>query len=402
MPQPESPRIRIVLVHLSTRGVRSPFLQNFAHECGRRGLALRIVTLSPDEHDHVEPLAPGCEHWRVGMPERCLLGRRMARLLKLWRFFRRLCSVTREWRPAVLMGTWGGGFALATLLRRFLARDAKLIFRAHEFIRAEDIGPPNPMHCLRPLYRYERRVARKADLVIIPDPIRARYQAPYLRISDPMIIRNTSLLRAETREDSPLAERVRAIRAEHPDAVLLAHAGTISAGTRIPSLIDSAPNWPENVLCLLMGEAPDEIRQRIEEDENARRHFRLLGFHPYPDIQPALSEVDVGLAFYASDWINERYCAPAKLCEYFRAGIAVLTSSQETLKAVVDEQGVGMATDPDDPQRLASDITRMTVSLEALSEMGRRAHALHEADWNFEKQSEPLFEWLEEALPKGA
>jgi len=217
-----------------------------------------------------------------------------------------------------------------------------------------------------------------------------------------MIIRNTSLLRAESREDSSLAERVRAMRAECPGAVVLAYAGTISAGTRIPNLIDSAAGWPENVLCLLLGEVPEAIRRRIEDEENVRRHFRLLGFHPYPDIHPALREVDVGVAFYASDWINERYCAPAKLCEYFRAGIAVLTSGQETLKTVVDEYGVGIATDPDDPQRLASDITRMTASPEALSEMGRRARALHETEWNFETQSEPLFKWLQETFPEGA
>lgn len=319
-------RVKILMAHLSTRGVRSPFLQNFAHECGRHGIALRIVTLSPDEDDHVEPLAPGAEHWRVGMPERKWAGRRAARLLKLFRYFGRLRSAARDWQPNVLMGTWGGGFALASLLRRWVRRDAKLVFRAHEFIRAEDIGPPNPMHHLRPLYRYERRVARKADLVIIPDPLRAKYQAPYMRISDPMIVRNTSLLQSEVREDSPLAEQVRGIRAECPDAVLLVYAGTISNGTKIPHLVASAAEWPENVVCLLLGEAPDDIREQIEANPTVRPHFRLLGFHPYPEILPALREADIGVAFYASEWLNERYCAPGKLCEYFRAGLAVLTS----------------------------------------------------------------------------
>ncbi len=390
----ERSKVRILLVHMSTRGVRSPFLQNFAQECSRHGFGLRIVTLSPDDEDGVEQLAPGAEHWRVGMPERDLIGKRAARLLKLLRYWGKLRSMIREWRPGVVMGSWGGGFALATLLRMFFAPDTRLVFRAHEFIRAEDIGPPNPMHYLRPLFRYERRAARKAHIVIIPDPVRARYQAPYLRIKDPLVIRNTALLRDEVREDSPLAGRIRAIRAERPDAVLLAFAGTISAGTKITSLIDSTGEWPENVLCLLMGDATDEVRQRLEDSETARRHFQLMGFHPYSDMQRALKEVDIGIMFYASEWLNERYCSPGKLCEYFRAGIAVLTSGQETLKTVVDEKGVGVVTDPDDPRRLAADITRMAESREELAEMGRRARALHEDDWNFEKQAAPFFKWL--------
>ena len=58
---------------------------------------------------------------------------------------------------------------------------------------------------------------------------------------------------------------------------------------------------------------------------------------------------------------------------------------------------MGMATEPDDPRQLAADITRMASSPEALAEMGRRARALHETEWNFEKQSEPLFKWLMES-----
>ena len=392
MPEP-----RVLFIHLSTFGVRSPFLQNLAAEGERQRVRFRFVTLSPDAHDHAEELSATSDHRRIRVPALRFLPRWLARPLKLAFFMVRLFRLAARWRPHVLAGNWGGGFALASLLRTLFFRRARLLYRAHEFIRPEDIGDGNPIRSLRPILRYERRAARKADLVIIPDPIRARYQAPYLAVSDPLIVRNTPLLRDGEEKDTGLAERIRDIREETPGCVLLILAGTISAGTKAVGLVRSCIHWPEHVLCALVGTPAPEVQELLDSMPEARDHFRPLGRHPYPAVHPALREADAGVVFYAKDWLNEELCAPAKLYEYMKAGIAVLASDQETLTAVVGEHQLGVTADADDPESIGRAVCELAASPARLREMGERGRGLFETRWHFEEQARPLFEWIHAA-----
>ena len=373
---------RLLFVHLSTLGVRSPFLQNLASECSRRGLPFRIITISPDADDHVDVLATDAEHWRLRVPECRRLGRRGARVVKLVVFFARLVRIARRWRPAVI-GNWGGGFAMAVLLRKLFVRRAGLVYRAHEFIRPDDIESDNPIYYLRPVLRFERRQARAADLVIIPDPIRAQHQAPYLRIDNPLIIRNAPLREAAELEDSPLAQTVRAIRDEVPNAVLLVSAGTISAGTKAVEMIQSAADWPEEVVCLLIGKVSDDLCRRIKSLESISCHFRLLGFHPYPQ-STGSSRSRRGHCLLRTGVVGtQKYCAPAKLYEYFEAGLAVLTSNQESLASIVDGHALGETADADSPDSICDAVRRLAADRDRLAAMGARARTLFENDWHF-------------------
>jgi len=304
-------------------------------------------------------------------------------------FFWRLRQLVRKLKPEVLLGCWGGGYLLARMLRWSGVR-VRVVFWAQEYIRHDELSRREP---LRYLVWMERRLARSADLTVVADPIRGKYQCAYLGTTNWMAIRNVPAREDFAEGPSQFADFLKAVKSAHPDEVVFAFVGSICTGALVPQLIDSFEQWPQGTQLVFVGSVDPDLPDFHERIKKHQGRIHYLPRMPYDQIMRGLKLADVGIAFYNVDqpWVNERYCAPCKVGDYLKLALPMLLSSNETLSGLVREYPVGVTVDPRSPKDIARGVVRL---LEAIEKSEVEKSVIRSAFLNglcLEAQCEPLF-----------
>ncbi|MEM1084360.1 MAG: glycosyltransferase [Verrucomicrobiota bacterium] len=101
----------------------------------------------------------------------------------------------------------------------------------------------------------------------------------------------------------------------------------------------------------LVGFATPEFMAELESKHgmNPSEHVRILPPVAYEEIPALLSGYDIGLAFYMHTGLNNYFCAPNKIYDYFMGGMPVITNSFPGLKKVVEEGRLGACIDEVSP-----------------------------------------------------
>ncbi len=115
----------------------------------------------------------------------------------------------------------------------------------------------------------------------------------------------------------------------------------------------------------------------------------------YAELKEVLLGYDVGVCLYNDRRMNTRLAAPAKLLEYMRSGLAVLTSNQPTPSQMINSALAGIVVESCDAERLRH-------AMEYLSELGRpRVKQFGTAgldafrlSLNYEAQAMRLLQWV--------
>ncbi|MBI1783507.1 glycosyltransferase [Candidatus Sumerlaeota bacterium] len=105
---------------------------------------------------------------------------------------------------------------------------------------------------------------------------------------------------------------------------------------------------------------------------------------------------DIGLCFYRHGEtvnLNDVLCSPNKVFEYLASGLAVLASSNPTLR-FIENEGVGCCVDPSDPARIAEAIDGLLRD-RRFAAMGTRARELFDRRLSYEKEVEPILTHLQ-------
>lgn len=267
----------------------------------------------------------------------------------------RAARVVRRRRPALvhcndLNTLWVGAAA------RALAPGAAVVYDAHELWPDRNQRPE-----WRPwLLACEALLSRLAHARITASPGYARELARRYRLAPPVVVRNIPAA-APSRATPPAGAPPTAVYV----GGLLRHRGLEQAIDAI-ALVDG-------VRLRLVGPVQPayaaELRARAERRGVAGRVE--LASPVAPDaVVAAIGGAHVGLALIQPVCRSYELTLPNKLLEYVLAGVPVLASDLEVMRAFVLEHDVGRVTSPADPRAIARD-------LEAL--LAPQAQARHRA-----------------------
>lgn len=240
----------------------------------------------------------------------------------------------------------------------------------------------------------QKQYARVPDVVIDVDPFRADIRKDaYGLLRRPYVLRNTFPL-AQMPPPAPPGElwRLAGIAAPPAGVPVLVHAGGIGSEKPLDRVIDAVAKAGRPVFLLAFCVAPEEEIQRYREHAECKLgpdafHFRTAVSRE--QLRARLWEADIGVVDYSytsEPTSNQKYCAPTKLYEYMACGLAVLGSNNDSLREVIEKQGIGCCAREDDVRGLA-DALRRLLDLN-LPEIKTRAKAVFAQFYCYEQSCE--------------
>jgi glycosyltransferase involved in cell wall biosynthesis len=228
----------------------------------------------------------------------------------------------------------------------------------------------------------ERAGAAWADLVIAVEPQRAALLGDQIDRKVDFVVWN-----APTFEARLEAQAERAI--DHArDELRLVYAGSLAERNLLEPLAIAVTERPGASLALF-GRVSPEYRSRLEQIIQACQERRpeavtYRGELPYGELHRTLTGFDVGVVLYSTDTTNTALAAPAKLLDYMKAGLAVLTTGQPLPARIVGEAACGIVLKSADAQTLRAALATMQSDLSAVRQMRRNAVREFRLRWSSE------------------
>ncbi|MDB4733774.1 glycosyltransferase [Planctomycetota bacterium] len=191
---------------------------------------------------------------------------------------------------------------------------------------------------LNPLLR--RFLSAHVDLAVFPEANRRAFflsEVSRFAPGDAMVLPNsTTILSDYGRLDSPLKSGGRRV---------VGHVGNLGKGHHwraLEGLIESAPS--NEVFFVIVGRWGEGMEEPLER---LRQHSNVL-IMPWVDhgaLGSLYEQIDIGLILYRSATLNERFCAPNKLYEYWSHGVKVIANDVDGLRGVLTDAREGALID---------------------------------------------------------
>ena len=226
--------------------------------------------------------------------------------------------------------------------------------------------------------RIERRIARKATLVVSNEVNRARFMQSYYGLTSMPLVVPTALPR-----DWPIPERSEAGRKEivgerwTQNMKIVLHLGGYSDVRMGRFLLEAMSKMPDNYVLVFTG-----MRTGSQSSQECFRQAKLLGIQgriiaasylSFPKLLEYAVNSDVGILLYPNDGIGNFYQCPGRLTEYAACGLPFVTSDFPGLEHMVLKFGLGRACDPCCPAEIAQAI-RLLVEVTPSDADSRREH----------------------------
>jgi glycosyltransferase involved in cell wall biosynthesis len=239
----------------------------------------------------------------------------------------------------------------------------------------------------------ERKLIRKADVVITVTPQIARYLEHLYGISNVISVPNAEPLTGRTFNNHPQ---------EYPIRFLLQ--GQMAPGRGVEKFLDAWSMLKNDKAILIMRcpENPffDYLKQR----------FNFLIQDGRIIIAPAVSEdelisaasaADVGIIPYTGPNLNHVYACPNKLSQYMQAGLAILhNSDEEFVSEIISRYQCGLAYDSNHPDTLIAAVDYISNNPEQLNIMKCNAYRAAQEEFNWEQQSKKYFNAIKSLFEK--
>lgn len=240
---------------------------------------------------------------------------------------------------------------------------------------------PRRRRILRSLYdRLERRLSRRADLVITVNEEIADLMAHRYRIPVPMVVMSGSdTCMTPTPVHTPL--RVFFQGAFAPDRDLM------------PFILQMG-NLRGAAILTLQGFGPmEENWRQAVADHGLGDVVHFIDPCPPADVVESANEHDVGVIVYQLTSLNIVYSSPNKLFDYVGAGLALLSVDAPVMRRLITTSGCGALVDSDAIDSAWETISELAANPERVSAMKAASHQLCSSlMWG--AQVAPLIEWL--------
>lgn len=240
----------------------------------------------------------------------------------------------------------------------------------------------------------QKRFARVPDIVIDVDPFRAKIRTEHYGLAQaPFVLRNTFPLS----QMPPRAPRGRlwelaGIPPPPEGMPVLVHAGGVGREKPFDRIIDAVAALDRPVFLLAFCTATEGKIQHFRD--YAAQKLKPGRFHlgptvPREQLRASLWEADVGVVDYTfsvEPTVNQKYCAPTKLYEFMACGLAILGSNNDSLRDVIEREGIGRCAAGDAPRDLADALGRLLDS--GAEEMKRKAQTTFADRYSYESACE--------------
>jgi glycosyltransferase involved in cell wall biosynthesis len=336
------------------------------------------------------------KRWNVSYPDGAQVERVSPISGSTWRnYFHFLTEVVRRGgvRANVFLGHDMHGLLPARLLASRYRRP--LIYHCHDF--SEPTGEAEALGG-RIVRVFERRFARTASLVVIPDADRANVISRQLRLkSPPLVVANAPLTRTS---GSGSALRQALAKSGRQFEKIVLRQGRIGVGHGIEKTIHSIPYWASKEWgFVLMGIADTSYVQSLTDQAKTlgvERQFITLpavGYDQVCDFTPGAS---LGHALYDPFHINNIHIATAsnKIMEYMEAGLPLLVSNSRGLRTLIHQYNCGLTADETSPESIAKAINTLLSDSDLAQRMGRASREAFDNHFCYERQFTPVINWI--------
>ena len=216
----------------------------------------------------------------------------------------------------------------------------KIIYDAHELIIPEKSIKDYRM---RFFYFFEKRIIKKADLVICASEERGAIMQEYYKLNDkPLVIENISQLQVvENDFNRKILDNI-ADFFKDPSPTIV-YAGAVTKGRRIIELLDAVDKLAPMFKLLIVGngDALNMLKAKAKECPNV--HVAFTGAVPYTCLGMLLSKCDLGFIYYPTDTLNNINCASNKIYEYASVQLPMISNENVTVQRVIETHHIGLA-----------------------------------------------------------
>ncbi|HMN26265.1 MAG TPA: glycosyltransferase, partial [Ignavibacteriaceae bacterium] len=151
---------------------------------------------------------------------------------------------------------------------------------------------------------------------------------------------------------------------EIPDNnLIIGHIGNVNTENfYLVELLNSFMKVKQNNLKLLfVGNLKNETKEIIIRYSND--NIIIKDFIPHKELEAIYNRIDIGLILYKPHKLNEEYCAPNKLYEYFSHGIPVIAPKIAGLEAIFTKKILGHLLDFKDSAQLQNSLDNIACRL---------------------------------------
>lgn len=296
-------------------------------------------------------------------------------LMMLWLLFRH----TVLSRNLIFLS--GSSICLPFFLISPFISGRRIVYQTQDFLE------PNrhPFWCF-----FEKRVARKAALVVVNEENRGRFLASLYKLRKLPVVLRTSLPKDYYKPSLTPVERTELlIRLGLPtNKILILNPGGYAAIRCTPYLVQALMLLPQNVHLVFSGVTESDVSKYAARDPSISSFVDQLtprmhgvGRLNYKDLLELMATCHVGILLYPNDGVGNYYQCPGRMAEYLGCGLPFVTSNFPGLELQVLKYQLGATCVPYDPQSIAAAIIKVS----NFSEEDRarlKALSLHELSYD--------------------
>jgi len=220
----------------------------------------------------------------------------------------------------------------------------KLVYDAHELFYPEE----NVHFSLRDYLFYfcEKWVIKHADVIICAQSDRARIMKEHYKLPQlPVVVRNISILPpCSHMQDKKLEKEL--LEYFDNNCITVVYAGAIEKERNIEAMIGAVKEYKElPIRILLIGNGSYLGRLKELVDSESMENVKFMPGIPYDQLSFVLSRCDIGYLSYTEERANTRYCSPNKIYEYASVNLPIISTGNETVKALIQSFDIGVYSD---------------------------------------------------------
>lgn len=282
------------------------------------------------------------------------------------------------------------GFLVARLLGWRYRRP--IVYHSHDFVE----GNSRVTFGQRSVMAFERRFARTADLVIVPDAYRAKVVRDQLNLEqEPLIVANAALDVPDV--NSNALQLALSDRGKHFSRIVWRQ-GMIGSGHALEQTIRSIPYWTDpDCGFVIMGPGNDEYKQSLKilaADVGVADRFEILASVAFSDVMQFIVGASVGHCIYEPISVNHRFMTTAsnKTMECMAAGLPLLLADTPENRRFIASHNNGLVVKHDDPVSIADGINLILSNDMLAQKMAEGSRAAFENEFNYAHQYRPAIE----------
>jgi glycosyltransferase involved in cell wall biosynthesis len=210
----------------------------------------------------------------------------------------------------------------------------------------------------RKLQQYLMKYAEELDLVVFPEVNRQEFFTSRINVST----NRTFLIPNSNNLPLLVPENNNALPERNQNKTIIAHVGNLSASHYTFSFLDFIRTNKEPELeFLFIGPIDPEVNPVLQKLAASDNRVVLVGSISHVELLPYYAVIGIGVILYRGIDLNNEYCAPNKLYEYWSQGIPVIAHTLKGLTSIWSHNFMGNLVDmndPDDVQRGLDTIKR--------------------------------------------